>query len=423
MNRCDWPWKLQPNAGSVNERIAGRCVLVAATAPRASELRLRTTPTAWAHVETRLVARFRRGRGGLDQQWLITAARLLLRHSDRRSDEGRETAGRLLLGHWWPLITDIAGLFTELAWLAILAIAIAKAAVVVVARLTFLTLSILASAVLAIAVLAIAVLNVSILAAAILRGPVRSVAVVCAPIGITAIGPVPIVNTAILACSVLASILAVSVLALMVSLLAAAILVAAVAVVIASILGAILSVEVLALATLPLGTLAVLAALTVAVLIRLPVIAVVALATLRLTIAVGLAGRERRRRHDSFAGRSETVGKAGEIVVRVVFLRLDLFARLTLVSELSLLLRLLRGSDQSEVVLRVLQVTFRHDRIAGRLSIARELQILFADMMGGAPDLYVRPIRLVGARKRIWTFSIIVVVASTHTLVLTRSHR
>ena len=418
MNRCDWPWKLQPNAGSVNERIAGRGVLVAATAPRASELRLRTTPTAWAHVETRLVARFRRGRGGLDQQWLINAARLLLRHSDRRSDEGREAAGRLLLGHWWPLITDIAGLFTEVAWLAILAIAIAKAAVVVVARLTFLTLSILAMA-----VLAIAVLNVSILAAAILKGPVRSVAVVCAPIGITAIGPVPIVNTAILACSVLASILAVSVLALMVSLLAAAILVAAVAVVIASILGAILSVEVLALATLPLGALAVLAPLTVAVLIRLPVIAVVALATLRLTIAVGLAGRERRRRHDSFAGRSETVGKAGEIVVRVVFLRLDLFARLTLVSELSLLLGLLRGSDQSEVVLRVLQVTFRHDRIAGRLSIARELQILFADMMGGAPDLYVRPVRPVGARKRIWTFSIIVVVASTHTLVLTRSHR
>ena len=125
------------------------------------------------------------------------------------------------------------------------------------------------------------------------------------------------------------------------------------------------------------------------------------------------------------ARRGETVGQALEVVVGVLVL-LGL-ARGPLIAVGGLLLGLLGRRDQPEIVLGVLEVAFRHHRIAGRLCIARQLQVFLADVVGSAPDFHVGAVRLVRPSQRIGAFAIvvavIVVVAATHTLVLTRSHR
>ena len=95
---------------------------------------------------------------------------------------------------------------------------------------------------------------------------------------------------------------------------------------------------------------------------------------------------------------------------------------LAAVAELRLL-SLLGGGDDAKIVLGVLEVAFRPDGIAGGVRVAGKLQVLLADVVGSAPDLHIRPVRLVGARERIGTLAVVIVVASTHTLVLTRSHR
>ena len=55
----------------------------------------------------------------------------------------------------------------------------------------------------------------------------------------------------------------------------------------------------------------------------------------------------------------------------------------------------------------MLQIAFGRDRIAGRLRIARQLQIFLGDMMRGAADLDVGSIRLVGPRQRIGALAIV----------------
>ena len=72
------------------------------------------------------------------------------------------------------------------------------------------------------------------------------------------------------------------------------------------------------------------------------------------------------------------------------------------------------GGDEPKIMLSVLQKIFGRDRIAGRLGVARQLQIFFGDVLGCATNFYVRTVRFVGPRQRTRPFSIW--VATTHTL-------
>ena len=62
---------------------------------------------------------------------------------------------------------------------------------------------------------------------------------------------------------------------------------------------------------------------------------------------------------------------------------------------------LLRRGDQAEVMLGVLEVVLGGDRIAGALGVTGELQIFLGDVMRGAADFHLRPVRLVDPGQRI----------------------
>jgi hypothetical protein len=103
----------------------------------------------------------------------------------------------------------------------------------------------------------------------------------------------------------------------------------------------------------------------------------------------------------------------------VVALVADTVARLA-IHRLVLAELLLHRSDQAEVVFGVLVVVFRRNRIAGRLRVTGELDVLFCHMIGRAADLHVRAVRFINACERILTFAVL--AAPPHTLVLTVSH-
>ena len=92
------------------------------------------------------------------------------------------------------------------------------------------------------------------------------------------------------------------------------------------------------------------------------------------------------------------------------------------IAGLGLLLRLLGCCNNAEVMFRMLQIAFCHHGIAGGLRIASKLQIFFRNMMRRSANLHVWPVGFIGPGERIGAFAIII-VAATHTLVLTRSHR
>ena len=66
----------------------------------------------------------------------------------------------------------------------------------------------------------------------------------------------------------------------------------------------------------------------------------------------------------------------------------------------------LRRRDQAEIMLGVLVVVFRRDRIAGRGRIAGQLDVFLGDVIGGAPDFHIGPVQFVNARERIMIFAI-----------------
>jgi hypothetical protein len=71
---------------------------------------------------------------------------------------------------------------------------------------------------------------------------------------------------------------------------------------------------------------------------------------------------------------------------------------LLLVIGLALAELFLRRSDDAEIVLGMLVVILRRDRIAGALRVTSELQILFGDVGRGSADFYVRPVRFIRPR-------------------------
>jgi hypothetical protein len=70
---------------------------------------------------------------------------------------------------------------------------------------------------------------------------------------------------------------------------------------------------------------------------------------------------------------------------------------------------------------RVLQIILRRNRVSPCMSVSRELEILFRDMMRVAAYFDVGAVRLVGSRKRIRATPIVRRPAA-HPLVLTWSH-
>src|SRR5262245_55965058 len=81
---------------------------------------------------------------------------------------------------------------------------------------------------------------------------------------------------------------------------------------------------------------------------------------------------------------------------------------------------LLRRGDHAIVVLGMLVVVLRRDRIARALCVARELNIFLSNVGWVPANLHVGAVRLVDTRHRIVTLAVI--VATAHALVLTVSH-
>ena len=95
---------------------------------------------------------------------------------------------------------------------------------------------------------------------------------------------------------------------------------------------------------------------------------------------------------------------------------------LLLVIGLTLPELLLRRSDDTEIVLGVLIVIFRCNRIPGALRVTGKLKILFGDMGRRTANFYVRPARFVHSRQWILMMVSTFAVATAHAFVLTVSH-
>ena len=95
---------------------------------------------------------------------------------------------------------------------------------------------------------------------------------------------------------------------------------------------------------------------------------------------------------------------------------------LLLVIGLTLPELLLRRSDDTEIVLGVLIVIFRRNRIPGALRVTGKLKILFGDMGRRTANFYVRPARFVHSRQWILMMVSTFAVATAHAFVLTVSH-
>lgn len=94
-------------------------------------------------------------------------------------------------------------------------------------------------------------------------------------------------------------------------------------------------------------------------------------------------------------GRGETVRQCDEIVILVAVV--DLFA-VPRITHLYLLLRGLGRGDDAEIVLGMLQIIFGHHWIAGRLGVARQLEVFFGDMLGRAANFDVGAVGFIGPR-------------------------
>jgi len=81
---------------------------------------------------------------------------------------------------------------------------------------------------------------------------------------------------------------------------------------------------------------------------------------------------------------------------------------------------LLRYCDHPVVVLGVLIVIFGRNVVAGRLRVARELNVFFGNMRWIAANFHVRSVGLEDARHGI--VSLAMIIAAAHPLVLTVSH-
>src|SRR5215831_14539967 len=130
---------------------------------------------------------------------------------------------------------------------------------------------------------------------------------------------------------------------------------------------------------------------------------------LRLAGAVRrIGGRANRRLNIVVAVVEATFAHAGRFILRT--------------GEVGVVLPelLLRRGDHAVIVLGVLIVILRRDRITRRLRVARELNIFFCNVRWISANFHVRAVRFVHPHHRVVTLAVI--VASAHALVLTVSH-
>jgi hypothetical protein len=102
--------------------------------------------------------------------------------------------------------------------------------------------------------------------------------------------------------------------------------------------------------------------------------------------------------------------------LHIAFLAVTLFLGSVFRARAIPILRLhlvLRGRDDTKIMLRVLEIAFGRDRITAALGIARQLKIAVRDVLRRTAHLHVGPVRLVRARQRIGTTP----VATPHALV------
>lgn len=81
---------------------------------------------------------------------------------------------------------------------------------------------------------------------------------------------------------------------------------------------------------------------------------------------------------------------------------------------------LVRNCDETEVMFGMLKIILGRDRIAGRLGVARKLEIFLSHVIGRAANLHIRAVGFVDPRQRVVIAAVIVllIVAPAHTLVV-----
>jgi hypothetical protein len=109
-------------------------------------------------------------------------------------------------------------------------------------------------------------------------------------------------------------------------------------------------------------------------------------------------------------------------VVETVVGAAHLAGLLLLVVGLALAELFLGGGDQTEIMLRMLIIVFRGDRISGALCVAGQLKILLGDVGCRSSNFYVLPVGFVHARQGILMVMTTLPVTPAHTFVLTVSH-
>jgi hypothetical protein len=121
-----------------------------------------------------------------------------------------------------------------------------------------------------------------------------------------------------------------------------------------------------------------------------------------------------------FRRRGETIRQRAEIAILFHVVDLALSGRPRLPALCERLRGLSRG-NKSKVMLGVLKIILRRDRISPGVGVSRELEIFLGDMVRVAAYFHIRSVRFIGSRQRIWA-SPIVRRPAAHPLVLTWSH-
>ena len=116
--------------------------------------------------------------------------------------------------------------------------------------------------------------------------------------------------------------------------------------------------------------------------------------------------------------RSEAIRQTTEIVIIVQVSRTG-FSYSPHVAVLGLELRGLRGGDQSEIVFGVLKIVLRGDRVAARVSVARQLKVSFSHMQRTATNSDVRAVRVIRTSQGVG-FATAICLAAATSVILTK---
>jgi len=161
------------------------------------------------------------------------------------------------------------------------------------------------------------------------------------------------------------------------------------------------------------------------VLLRLIVLGLIVLGLMLLRLMVLLLARVKRLR----LARRERLANLRLVVVVVVIVGeivavAHAAAGLLLVKRLTLAKLFLGGCNQTEIMLGMLIIIFRRNRISGTLRVAGELEIFLGDVRRRSANFHVLPVGLVHPRQWILVMvTTLIAIATAHAfVVLTVSH-